>query len=48
MTSWLFALACVVLPAGWGVLMYLVFGAVERRRRRDATKDTLPPIDYSI
>ena len=48
MPTWLFALSCVVLPAAWGVLMYFVFGAFERRYRRVARKDAPPPIDYSI
>lgn len=48
MPSWLFAVLSVVLPAVWGVLMYVVFGAIERRRKRSAAKDAPPPIDYSI
>ncbi|MCA9596889.1 MAG: hypothetical protein KC776_26420 [Myxococcales bacterium] len=42
-----YALACVVVPAVWGVLMYFVFGYWDARRRR-APKDGPPPIDYSI
>lgn len=48
MSGWLYAAACVVLPAAWGVAMYFAFGALERRRKRAATRDAEPPIDYSI
>jgi hypothetical protein len=50
MTSLAYAVACVVLPALWGVLMYYVFGLVQRRRRRGAAHEAPnpPPIDYSI
>jgi hypothetical protein len=45
-----YAVACVVLPAAWGVLMYYVFGLVQRRRERRHARDSgdPPPIDYSI
>ena len=48
MPTWLFAVACVVLPGAWGVLMYFAFGALERRRKKSVAKDAPPPIDYSI
>lgn len=48
MPAWLFAVSCVVLPAVWGVLMYFVFGAFQRRYERVVRKDAPPPIDYSI
>ena len=49
-SGWLYAAACVVIPAAWGLAMAWLFGAVERRRkaaveRRDGDP---PPIDYSI
>jgi hypothetical protein len=50
MTSLAYAVACIVLPALWGVLMYHVFGLVQRRRGRRAMHEAShpPPIDYSI
>jgi hypothetical protein len=46
----LYALACVVVPAVWGVAMFYAFGFVDRRRRLRAkpAEQDLPPIDYSI
>jgi len=45
-----YAIACVVLPALWGVLMYYAFGFVQRRRERRSTRRAgdPPPADYSI
>lgn len=49
MTSgWLYVLACVIVPAVWGVAMYHAFEIWERRRRRAIQRDVPPPIDYSI
>jgi len=47
MTGTLYALACALLPAAWGVLMYVAFGALDRRRKMPHD-DSEPPIDYSI
>jgi hypothetical protein len=47
-TSLPYAIACVVVPAAWGVLMYFVFGWWDARRRRSLPKNGPPPIDYSI
>jgi len=46
----LYAFACLVLPALWGLVMVRVFGYWERRRLPARTRDDpdLPPIDYSI
>jgi hypothetical protein len=49
----LYALACVLAPAAWGLAMFYVFGFVDRRRAERAEKpdhreEELPPIDYSI
>jgi hypothetical protein len=46
----LYVVACVALPAAWGVLMYHAFGAAERRRRRRSVQQSIerPPVDYSI
>jgi hypothetical protein len=45
-----YAVACVILPALWGVLVYLVFGLLQRRRARRIGRapGDPPPIDYSI
>ncbi len=37
---------CLVVPAAWGAIAYLVFGAIDRRRR--AHDHRPPPMDYSI
>jgi hypothetical protein len=47
MSSWLYAVLCVVAPAAWGVLMYIVFGWVQRRSA-SPRPDDLPPVDYTI
>ncbi len=47
MPIWLHVLACVVVPAVWGGVMYLAFNVVDRRRTRRSSDD-VPPIDYSI
>lgn len=44
----LYALACVLVPAAWGVAMYHAFGWWERRRGRRADADAGQPVDYSI
>ena len=46
--SILYASACVLVPALWGVVMYHVFGWIQRRTRRGGPKADVPPIDYSI
>jgi hypothetical protein len=46
MGSVAYAVACVVLPAAWGVAMYYVFGFLRRRRERQPGEP--PPVDYSI
>jgi hypothetical protein len=48
MSGWLFAAACVVLPGAWGIAMYLVFRAYDKRRRKSAGHSEPPPVDYSI
>ncbi len=40
MSAVLYAAACVVVPALWGLTMYVVFGRVQRQRKGP------PPIDY--
>ena len=45
--NWLYVLGCIAIPALWGIAMYYVFGAIDRRRRR-APRAEAPPIDYSI
>lgn len=47
MSSWLYVVACVVVPGVWGVVMYHAFGFIERRRKQ-RTKSDPPPVDYSI
>ncbi|MEW5854130.1 MAG: hypothetical protein AB2A00_35470 [Myxococcota bacterium] len=47
METVLYALACVAIPAVWGVVMVYVFGRWAERRRQDSARD-IPPIDYSI
>lgn len=47
MPLWLHVIACVVVPAGWGVLMYFAFNVLDRRRAEPRPEDP-PPIDYSI
>jgi len=51
----LYAIACVIVPALWGVAMYHAFGWWEARRARRggsparaADDDRRPPINYSI
>jgi hypothetical protein len=44
----LYLAACLLGPPAWGVAMYFAFGLVDRRRRRAATEQALPPIDYAI
>lgn len=43
-----YALACVLVPFGWGVLMFYAFGWWQARLRRRASQAGPPPIDYSI
>lgn len=46
--SWLYALACVLVPAVWGGLMYLVFGWWRARRGTLPPRREKPPVDYII
>jgi hypothetical protein len=47
--AYVYAAACVVLPAVWGVAMHYVFGFVLRRSgARAAPPERPPPIDYEI
>jgi hypothetical protein len=39
---------CVVVPAGWGVLMYFVFNALSAKRAASDRDVEPPPVDYSI
>lgn len=49
MTGWAYALLCVLGPAAWGMLMYLLFGWVQERRRRPRPRnEEFPGADYSI
>lgn len=48
MPLWLHALACVLVPGLWGVLMYFVVSALSRRKLTRDTENAPPPIDYSI
>jgi hypothetical protein len=40
--------ACIIVPAAWGVLMYVCFNAIDSRRLAQRQADAPPPIDYSI
>ena len=44
----LYLAACLLAPPAWGVVMYFAFGFVDRRRRRAAARQALPPVDYAI
>jgi hypothetical protein len=44
----LHVIACVALPAVWGVAMYYVFSAANRRLSAPESSSGPPPIDYSI
>jgi hypothetical protein len=46
-SPWVYAAACLAVPALWGFAMVRAFGAWERRRRADAKRE-LPRVDYSI
>lgn len=51
MPGWLYVLLCLAVPSAWAFTMHLTIGAVERaraRRRIDAARAEVPPIDYSI
>ncbi|MGD0675074.1 MAG: hypothetical protein ABSC94_06615 [Polyangiaceae bacterium] len=49
MSSIGYAIACVVLPAAWGIAVSRVFGFVHRRRsRHERVRGDPPPVDYSI
>jgi hypothetical protein len=48
MSDWLYALACVVVPAVVGAAMYGAFEVWDRQRRRGPSGEGLPVIDYSI
>lgn len=46
MSIWVYAFACVAVPAVWGVAMVSVFGWVEKRRK--TKRASPPPVDYAI
>jgi hypothetical protein len=48
MLDWQYALACVVVPAVVGAVMYGAFELWDRQRRRGRTGEGLPVVDYSI
>jgi hypothetical protein len=48
MSGWLYAIACVVVPAAWGVAMFAVFNVFDRRRAAPRDRQSRPPVDYSI
>jgi hypothetical protein len=47
-SGWLYVIACVTIPALWGVAMYYAFGLWDRHRQKSIQKDAPPPVDYSI
>jgi hypothetical protein len=47
MQTWTYVVACLLGPAAWGVAMYFVFDAVDRRRTK-SVRAPRPPVDYSI
>ncbi len=48
MPVWLYIVACVLVPACWGLLMYVGFNVLDRKRMAQRQADAPPPIDYSI
>ncbi|MBW3622826.1 MAG: hypothetical protein KY468_05385 [Armatimonadetes bacterium] len=51
--TWLYALACVLVPVAWGVLVVRVTGRVEswigdRFRRGKEDRPDLPPLEYHL
>ncbi len=48
MSGWGYALECVAVPCAIGLVMYAVFGAWDRKRRRANEDEGLPHIDYHI
>lgn len=48
MDLWLHALACVAVPCLVGAIMFTLFDAWDRRRRKAKADDGLPVIDYLI
>jgi hypothetical protein len=46
MPAWLYALACVAVPCGIGTVMYVLFGAWDRRRSKKA--QDVPVVEYFI
>jgi hypothetical protein len=48
MGDWLHAGACVAVPCLIGGVMFLLFDAWDRRRRRARAEDGLPVIEYLI
>lgn len=48
MADWLHAIACVAVPCGIGAVMFALFDAWDRRRRRAKPEDGLPVIEYLI
>jgi hypothetical protein len=43
-----YALLCIVTPMAWGLVVVWVSNFVERKVRRSAKGDEVPPIDYHI
>lgn len=46
MHPYLYAALAVVVPAVWGVLMYFVFGVLDKKAKKSG--EGPPPVDYSI
>lgn len=48
MGDWLYAIGCVAVPCVIGAVMFVLFDAWDRRRRRGKAEDGLPVIEYLI
>ena len=48
MTGWRDAVECVLVPCAIALVMYALFEAWDRLRRRNGKEYGLPPIDYHI
>jgi len=48
MGDWLHALTCVAVPCAIGGVMFVLFSAWDRRRRKATPDDGLPVIEYLI
>jgi hypothetical protein len=48
MNEWLYAMECIAVPCFIGSVMFVLFDAWDRRRRRVRPEDHLPLVDYSI